>query len=227
MAFSQPQIIEPTNGQPADAAIIVLHGICARAQDFEPLIHALRLPRNLAARFVLPQASTLPITMHDGREMAAWYDVFDTTPKPWVDKIQLNASAAYIQALIEAEVAKGIDSKRIVVVGFDQGGVVAYNAALSCPQPLGGLMVLSGYFANDHGLEAHTANRELPIEVHHGLDDPAIPEALGREGANAVKALGYDVTYRSYVMGHGFCAEQLIQARHWMIQRLGAPTLVA
>lgn len=224
MAFTPPLIIEPA-GREADATVIVLHGICARAQDFEPLIHALRLPRTMAVRFVLPQASSLPITMRDGREMAAWYDVFDVTPRPWVDKIQLGAAAAYVQALIEAEIAKGIDSRRIVVIGFDQGGAVAYDAALSCPQPLGGLMVLSGYFAN--ALEPHAANRALPIEVHHGLDDPAIPEALGREGADAAKALGYAVTYRSYAMGHGFCAEQLIQARHWLIQRLGATTLVA
>lgn len=221
MAASQELIIEPTGGRQADACVILMHGLGADGHDFEPLIPALGLPDSLAVRFVLPHAPQLPVTINGGMVMPAWYDILEMNLGRRVDVEQLRASAQRIHALIDDQIDSGIDSRRIVIAGFSQGGAVAYETALSYPRPLAGLLALSTYFATADSIELASANRQLPIEVHHGTADPVVPESLGREGAERAEALGYPVTYRTYEMGHSLCPEQASDIASWLVARLG------
>ncbi|WP_280538955.1 alpha/beta fold hydrolase [Chromohalobacter sp. 11-W] len=221
MADSSPLIIEPHH-RAADATVILLHGLGADGHDFEPLVPALPLDDSLAVRFILPHAPRLAVTVNGGMEMPAWYDILDMNLGRRIDEDQLKASADRVHALIDAEIAKGIDSRRIVIAGFSQGGAVAYHAALTYSQPLAGLLALSTYFATAESIQPSEANRALPIEVHHGSFDPVVPETLGHEGAERAEALGYAVNYRTYPMQHALCPEQIVDIGHWLNARLGA-----
>ncbi|HBP80301.1 MAG TPA: carboxylesterase, partial [Halomonas sp.] len=101
------------------------------------------------------------------------------------------------------------------------GGAVAYQAALSFPQPLGGLLAMSTYFATADSIEPAEANRQVPIEVHHGNFDPIVPETLGRSGVERLKAMGYSVNYRQYPMAHALCPQQVNDIGKWLSERLG------
>lgn len=220
--MSQPGelIIEPRGGKPADACVFILHGLGADGHDFEPLVPALSLPADASVRFILPHAPRLPVTINGGMVMPAWYDILEMSLDRRVDEPQLMASARRIQALVREQIDHGIDSRRIVLAGFSQGGAVAYQAALSCEAPLGGLLALSTYFATADAISLHEANRQLPIEVHHGSFDPVVPEALGRAGFEQVKSLGYPAHYRQYPMAHAVCPQQVADIGHWLSQRL-------
>ncbi|WP_342594892.1 alpha/beta fold hydrolase [Salinicola lusitanus] len=217
MAAARELIIEPSNGKKADACVILLHGLGADGHDFEPLVPALALPESLAVRFVLPHAPQLPVTVNGGMTMSAWYDILEMNLGRRVDVEQLRASAERVHGLVEDQVADGIDSRRIVIAGFSQGGAVAYEAALSCARPLAGLLALSTYFATADSIDLADDNRHLPIEVHHGSADPVVPESLGREGAEKVESLGYPVNYRTYEMGHSLCPEQARDITDWLV----------
>lgn len=220
MTAARELIIEPSNGRKADACVILLHGLGADGHDFEPLIPALALPDSLAVRFVLPHAPQLPVTVNGGMTMSAWYDILEMNLGRRVDVEQLRASAERVHGLVDDQVADGIDSRRIVIAGFSQGGAVAYEAALSCVRPLAGLLALSTYFATADSIDLAEVNRRLPIEVHHGSVDPVVPESLGREGAEKVESLGYPVNYRTYEMGHSLCPEQARDIATWLTARL-------
>ena len=76
------QVIERKTGpadQPADAAIIWMHGLGADANDFVPLVPELDLrSRNgqpMSIRFVFPNAPVMPVTVNGGMSMRAWYDI--------------------------------------------------------------------------------------------------------------------------------------------------------
>lgn len=213
-------IIEPSSGQPASACVILLHGLGADGHDFEPLVPALNLPAGLAVRFMLPHAPRLPVTINGGMVMPAWYDILEMNLGRRVDETQLRASASRVHELVDAQIAAGIDSRRIILAGFSQGGAVAYEAALTCPQPLGGLLALSSYFATADTITPHEANRELAIEVHHGSFDPVVPEALGQAGAERARAMGYEVGYRRYPMEHSLCPQQIADIGPWLQARL-------
>lgn len=213
-------VIEPHNGKPADSCVILLHGLGADGHDFEPLVPALDLPGDLAVRFVLPHAPSLPVTINGGMRMPAWYDILEMNLGRRIDEAQLKASAKRVHALIDAQIAEGIDSRRIVIAGFSQGGAVAYQAALTYPRPLAGLLALSGYFATADSIEPHEANRGLVIEAHHGSFDPVVPEDLGQAGAERAREMGYPVTYRRYPMQHSLCPQQVADIGPWLAERL-------
>ncbi|RKR03294.1 phospholipase/carboxylesterase [Kushneria sinocarnis] len=218
MVADAPIIIEPE--RPAQATVIILHGLGASGHDFEPLVPMLELPEDLAVRFVLPHAPSLPVTVNGGMTMPAWYDILDMELDRRVDEAQLRESAHRIQTLIDEQIEAGIDSRRVIVAGFSQGGAVAYEAALSYPRPLGGVLALSTYFATPDSLEPSAANRDIPIEVHHGTQDPIVPETLGRRSAERLEAMGYPVNYRTWPMPHSVSPEQLPEIRRWLLERL-------
>lgn len=215
-------IIEPRSGRPADACVFILHGLGADGSDFEPLVPALPLPSDDAVRFILPHAPRLPVTINGGMVMPAWYDILEMNLDRRIDERQLMASVERIQGLIGEQIAQGIDSRRIILAGFSQGGAVAYQAALSFAQPLGGLLALSTYFATADSIELAEANRGLPIEVHHGSFDPVVPEELGRAGFEKVRSLGYPANYRRYPMAHAVCPQQVTDIGQWLSERLAA-----
>lgn len=210
--------IEPK--QPADSCIIWLHGLGADGHDFAPVVPELNLPASLATRFIFPHAPEIPVTINGGMVMPAWYDILAMDLGRRVDEEQLKKSAERIQALIQEQLDQGIDSQRIIVAGFSQGGAVAYQAALSFPQPLGGLLAMSTYFATADSIALAEANRHIPIEVHHGNFDPIVPEALGRSGVESLKAMGYGVNYRLYPMAHALCPQQVGDIGRWLSERL-------
>jgi phospholipase/carboxylesterase len=210
--------IEPRT--PATAAVVWLHGLGADGHDFVPVVPELGLPETLAVRFVFPHAPSLPVTINGGYRMPAWYDIADTDLARRADRTGLLASAARVAALLDRERERGIASERIVLAGFSQGGAVALQLALSYPHRLAGLLALSTYFATGEDVTPDPANRDLPIEVQHGLFDPLVPERMGRLTIDRLRDLGYAPTYRTYPMEHAVCAEQIADIGRWLIARL-------
>ncbi len=206
--------IEPQST--ADAAIIWLHGLGADGHDFEPIVPELGLPAAAAIRFIFPHAPSIPVTINGGYVMPAWYDIIEASIERKVDIPQLMASAQAIVELIDRERERGIESSRILVAGFSQGGAVAIQAALTYSQPLAGLLGLSTYFATKDCIEPHSGNSRLPIRLYHGDHDPMVPERIGREGYDALSARGYDVEYKTYPMEHSVCMEEIQEIGYWI-----------
>lgn len=203
-----PAIEQETRSNP-DAAVIWLHGLGADGHDFAPIVPELNLPETLAVRFIFPHAPAIPVTVNNGYVMPAWFDILEMDIDRKVDAAQLLVSAAAINRLIDRELERGIDSRRIILAGFSQGGAVAYQASLCHPQPLGGLIAMSTYFATSDSAVLSEANRDLPIEIQHGVYDPVVPQGLGVSAAEFLKGRGYRVTFRTYPMDHSVCPQQI------------------
>lgn len=199
---------------PASASVIWLHGLGANGHDFAPVVPELGLPQSLALRFVFPHAPQIPVTMNGGMIMPAWYDILEMSLQRRVDLEQLLTSADRVRALVQRERERGIPLQRIVLAGFSQGGAVAYQTALTHPEPLAGLLAMSTYLANDP--EPDQANAALPISIQHGEFDPVVPETLGQQACQALQALGYTPDYRRYPMEHQVCLEQIRDIGSWL-----------
>ena len=205
---------------PADSAVIWLHGLGASGSDFEPIVPELQLPANSAVRFIFPHAPAIAITINGGMVMPAWYDITDISLGRKVDTGQLMASADALHRLIDREIERGIDSSRIVIAGFSQGGAVAYQGALTYPLPLAGLMTMSTYFATAGSIELHAANRSLPIHVFHGVNDPMVPEQLGHDACQILRTMGYQPSYTTYPIEHSVCMEEVVDIASFLRQCL-------
>lgn len=199
--------LEPSHA--ATASVIWLHGLGANGHDFEPIVPELGLPDSLPVRFVFPHAPSIPVTINGGMVMPAWYDILGMGPGSPIDEAGIRASADQVDALIEREIERGVPSERIVIAGFSQGGAIAYEAALRHPRRLAGLMALSTYFATADSIALADANREIPIQVFHGLHDPMVIEERGRQAVEALQARGYKPVYSTYPMEHAVCLEEI------------------
>ncbi|MDK9705986.1 MAG: alpha/beta hydrolase [Desulforhopalus sp.] len=210
-----PAIEMETRPNP-DSAVIWLHGLGADGNDFAPIVSQLRLPKELAIRFIFPHAPSMPVTVNGGFVMPAWYDVFEMQIDRKVDLPGILASVKAIGGFVDRELARGIASKRLVIAGFSQGGAVAYHLALSHPAPLGGLLAMSTYLATVEVLTFSPANKAIPIAIHHGTYDKIVPEVLGKKAAGRLKEEGYRVSYQSYPMEHSVCPEQIDDISRWL-----------
>jgi len=210
-----PAIEQETNARP-DSTVIWLHGLGADGNDFAPIVPELRLPATAAIRFIFPHAPAIPVTINGGYVMPAWYDIMEMQIDRRIDSKGLMASARTINGFIDRELDRGIDSRRIIIAGFSQGGAVAYQAVLSHDKPLGGLLAMSTYLATADSLEYKAVNKEIPIKVQHGLHDPIVPEHLGRKAVARLIKEGYQVSYQSYPMEHSVCPAQIDDISQWL-----------
>jgi phospholipase/carboxylesterase len=201
---------------PARSTVILLHGLGADGNDFVPMVAELKLPAGMAVRFVFPNAPAIPVTINGGYVMPAWYDITEINIDRKIDAAQLIASAENIRQLVDRETDRGIPSERIVLAGFSQGGAVAYQTALTYMQPLAGLLCMSSYFATRETITPNSANRNLPIFICHGTQDPMVPERMGREAQRELTDRGYEVEYQAYPMEHAVCAREIGDIALWL-----------
>jgi phospholipase/carboxylesterase len=201
----------------ANATVIWLHGLGADGHDFEAIVPQLYLPETLAIRFIFPHAPSIPVTINSGLKMPAWYDILEMSIERQVDLTGLNSSAKLIQALIDREIDRGIPADRIVIAGFSQGGAVAYQAALTYAQPLAGLLTMSTYFATKENIQPSAANKNLNIEIMHGSLDPVVDPSLGEQAVDSLTEMGFQPSYKSYIMEHCVCAAQITDISAWLV----------
>ena len=214
-----PHIEVETNPNP-NASIIWLHGLGADGHDFEPIVAQLGLPEKPAIRFIFPHAPSLAVTINNGAVMPAWYDILEMTIDRKVDETQLKISAASIVDFIDHEISRGVASDRIIIAGFSQGGAVAFEAALSFPKKLAGLLALSTYFATKDSVEFNPVNQDMPIEIHHGDYDPIVSLSLGQLSFELLSSKGYPTALKRYPMEHSVCQQQIADISQWFVDTL-------
>ena len=211
----QLEAIEIETGAAPRAAVIWLHGLGADGHDFEPIVPELRLRRPV--RFVFPHAPVRPVTINNGLEMRAWYDIvgFDAARE---DAAGIRASAAAVARLLDREVERGVAPERIVLAGFSQGGAIALHLGLREPRPLAGVLALSTYLPLAASLKAEkaAANAALPIFMAHGEHDPVIPLASADASRKLLEREGYKVDWHVYPMPHSVCGPEIAAIAVWL-----------
>ncbi|MND99444.1 Carboxylesterase 2 [compost metagenome] len=217
--MSNPMILEPVKA--ADACVIWLHGLGADRYDFLPVAEALQ-ETLLSTRFVLPQAPSRAVTVNGGYEMPSWYDILAMTPARAINREQLDESAQTVIDLIEAQRASGIDSSRIFLAGFSQGGaVVLHTAFLKWQEKLGGVLALSTYAPTFHeNLELSASQQRVPVLCLHGQYDDVVQPAMGRAAYEQLQHWGVTVTWQEYPMAHEVLPEEIRDIGTWLSERL-------
>ncbi|MEX2366097.1 MAG: carboxylesterase [Pseudohongiellaceae bacterium] len=193
----------------ADATVIWLHGLGASGHDFEGIVPQLNLPPEFAVRFILPHAPSIPITINNGYVMPGWFDILELQAERKFNLRQLLTSALAMHALIDREIDRGINSERIVLAGFSQGGAVNYQAGLTYDKPLCGILALSTYFPTADVIEVHPANAQVPIMIHHGINDPVLPVEMAENSKRYLEELGFHPHLQLYRMEHNVIPEQI------------------
>jgi len=214
--------IEIEQNKPISNSIIWLHGLGADGSDFISIVPELHLPSSLGIRFIFPHAPIMPVTINQGFEMRAWFDIYGTTRDSKIDFPGIQQSVEQINQLIEKEIERGIKPEQIIVCGFSQGATIALMTGLFHSQPLGGVIALSGYLPTDEQTfqKVSPVNRNLSIFLAHGTEDLIVPYALGKATYAALRNANYPVSWHSYPIPHSVCAEEINAISQWMQKML-------
>jgi len=206
-----PAIEIETGAQP-DAAVIWMHGLGDDGHGWSEVVRALRLPGTLAVRFLFPHAPVIPVTINNGYAMRAWYDIRENDFNHRADRTGVRRSQAQVEALVANEEARGVEPSRIVLAGFSQGGAIALYAGLRHPQRLAGIVALSTYVIAPDALagEAAAANRDVPIFMAHGTQDPVVQFRWAEASRKVLVAAGYAVEWHTYAMPHSAVPEEIV-----------------
>lgn len=223
--MAELETIEIETGPHPTATILMLHGLGADGNDFAPLASELDLAAVGPVRFVLPHAPVMPVTINGGYRMRAWYDILGSEAQGRQDEPGLRRAIGWVEALLVREQQRGMASRRIVLAGFSQGCAMALLAGLRHAQPLAGIAGLSGYLplADTTAAERHAANAGTPIFMAHGMQDEIVVTERGQLSRDALRALGYQVEWHEYPMGHSVCMEELGHLNQWLLRTLAQP----
>ena len=191
-------VIKPTKSH--TSTVIFLHGLGDSGHGWSQIgqMASSLLPN---VKFIFPHAPVLPITLNNGYQMPAWYDIVSLhNINAKQDEKGMTESCSKIDELIQFEINIGIPSDKIVVGGFSQGAAMSLLYGLTCNHKLGGIVALSGYLPLSAKIEElKTAfNNETRFFMGHGTLDDVVKFQYGKSSADKLKNLGYSVDFRSY-----------------------------
>ena len=203
-------------GEPPYPTLFALHGHGAHAQDLAPLAPLLAEGK---LQVILPQAEfALDDAPFAYGPMFTWMRRGDNDrPLPG----ELARVTADLTAFIEQAIERyAVDRNRTALMGFSQGGFLAYRLALSDPNRWRGAAMLSTWLSDEAAAEVHPDAAQLPLLVQHGTNDPLVTVDKGRNSRDRLQALGLNVTYREYPMQHELGRESLHNLSAWLSKLL-------
>ena len=212
------ETVNTTTDGDTDYTIIWLHGLGADGHDFVPLVPELRLPKELKIKFIFPHAPVRPVTINNGMEMRAWFDMLSLERESNSKEDDILTTVSWINKFIDTEIKNGTKPESILLAGFSQGGVIALHTGLRYPQKLAGIMALSTYMPFDKNLleQMSPQQKDLPVFAAHGLHDPVIPVLSWQDYVPKLQSAGLDVESHSYPMEHSLCADEIFDISTWL-----------
>lgn len=199
--------------------VIALHGWGASAHDLfglAPYLHG-------GEALVLCPQGPLAFDIGNGVPGYGW---FPLSGGATFDADRFEEAVRMLAAFVDEAIARyPVEKRKIVLLGFSQGGVMAYALVLRDPSRFAGLAALSLWLPPAlAGSISRLAEHELlPTLVQHGTEDPMIPIEKGRESRDALRGLGVSLSYSEYEMGHEIRPEALRDLLVWLDDKVLQP----
>lgn len=198
--------------------ILTLHGRGANAFDLLGLA-----PFLCSGKFMMicPQG---PLETPIGPDAVgyAWYPM--SMGGPLNTDAMLDSQRNLQNFLDECVNSYPIDVRKLALLGFSQGGVMAYSLALANPERFAALAVLSSWLPKEllRQLNVSDAVQSLPTLVQHGTQDSMIEVDRARNSVEILRQLRVPLTYREFEMGHEIRPRSLADLSGWLDEKVGA-----
>ena len=196
--------------------LIALHGHGAHCQDLAPLAPLLAEGR---LQVICPQAEfRLEDAPYAYAPMFTWMrrGANDRPLDGELERVAESLSRFVDQTCDRYDV----DRDRLALLGFSQGGFLAYRLALAEPQRWRGAAMLSTWLSDDAAADVHETASSLPLLVQHGANDPLVSVERGRDSRDRLQAMGMALDYREYPMQHEIGRASMQDLSAWLANLL-------
>jgi phospholipase/carboxylesterase len=196
--------------------LFAIHGHGAHGQDLLGLAPYLAGGR---VQVICPEAE---FVLQPGMLSYTW---FDRGPSGERSAEEFERVTGLVSTFIdEATERYRVDPARRVILGFSQGGSLAYRLGLAGPSRFAGLAALSTWLPDEAAEAADTVRLgELPVLVQHGSEDPLVQVARGQASRDRLIAMGVAPEYHEYPMQHSIGPESLRDLSDWLERVMQLP----
>jgi phospholipase/carboxylesterase len=199
--------------QGASPVLVLLHGMGGNKTDL------MSLASMLEAQFCVLSVRA-PIVMPEGGH--SWYGV-QFAPDPIIDFDQAEASRLLMIGFLNDALQRyKLESSSVFLVGFSQGAIMAAGVALTRPDLVAGLVMISGRILSQ--VKTQVASRAdlegLNVFVAHGRDDQRLPLFHAHETRDWLVRLGVNLTYQEYEGGHEIGSDEYRDVAQWLFERI-------
>lgn len=150
----------------------------------------------------------------------AWYAInFDAAGDKFSDTEQAIKSRERIMQLIDELIdAYPIDENNINLLGFSQGTILSFAAALSYPEKFNKIIGLSGYIDKNMLVKGFESKDFSHLKVYnsHGSQDQVIPVDWARNNQEILNELNIDFKYEEFPVGHGVAPQNFTSLMKWL-----------
>jgi phospholipase/carboxylesterase len=193
--------------------IVAIHGWGANAMDLlglAPILHG-------GEALVLSPQGPLALADPQSRTVIGfgWFPLTANRPP---DPLEFAKAVGVFEEWLDQALARyPADRDHVVLLGFSQGGVIAYDLFLRHPERFAGLAALSSWLPPEVAERAGSADalKGRPVLLLHGSSDPMIAVDRARESRDRLLPLGLNVTYREFEMGHEITPDALRALLEW------------
>ncbi len=199
--------------------LVALHGWGASAHDLLGLAPFLLGGEALV---ICPQGP-VQVPIGQGMEGYGWFPLSEGGP---LDEEAFRMAGDELKGFLDEALERyPADPRKRVLLGFSQGGVMAYDLALREPGRWAGLAALSSWLPGPlvKGIPRLDAHTGFPVFVCHGSEDPMIPIERAQESRDALLPFDVSLTYREYPMGHEIRPESLRDLVEWLASKVVSP----
>ena len=212
----------PPKSGVARQLVVFLHGYGADGNDLIEIGRQWQvwLPD---AEFVAPHAPDRCTQSPSGRQ---WFPLSSRSQdERWSG---VNSAAPTLDGFLDRELARlGLDDRRLVLVGFSQGTMMALHVGLRRPRAPGGILGYSGMLVGPEHLQAlgRPGRAAPPILLVHGDADNVIPVDALFEASDALNQAEIPVQWHlSLGVAHGIDQAGLRHGGQFVAQCFGIRT---
>lgn len=204
--------VMPASGL-ADALVVLCHGYGSDGNDLIALAEPWRrfLPR---AAFASPHAPERCPLAGAGYQ---WFPLQSFTPMEAAHGV--TAAAPALERFVAEELKRlGLEARRLALVGFSQGTMMALHVGLRMSPPPAAIVGFSGALAAP---PPALAKERPPVLLIHGDADTVIPIAALYAALTVLSAAGVSVQWHvAHGLGHGIDEEGVVLAGRFLAEAL-------
>lgn len=190
--------------------VILMHGVGGNEQNMFAFADA--FPDNF-----LVVSARGPLTLSENS--FAWFQVQFTSVGSVINEAQAENSRKEILKFIEdLKDVESFDPNQVYLMGFSQGGIMSYSVALTEPEKIAGIAVMSGRLLPE--IKPFIADidrlKKLKIFVSHGTHDSVLKFQYAEDAVDYLKSKGLNPDFHQYSEDHTINIEMLNDTVKWI-----------
>jgi phospholipase/carboxylesterase len=190
--------------------VILMHGVGSNEQNMFSFADS--LPDNF-----LVVSARGPLTLRPNGY--AWFQAQIMPDRSIINEEQAeNSRKKIIQFIDDLKNVEDFDEEQVYLMGFSQGGIMSYSVALTEPEKIKGIAVMSGRLLSEVKplIVSDERLKKLNIFVSHGTRDSVLKFGYATDAVDYLHSKGLQPEFHQYPEDHTINQQMLGDAVNWL-----------